>query len=362
MKQIDVWTLEHNIKIRLTNMDPVSNLISVLESVIISAFIEVVGEIPLTQNIKYLVGKDDISDEDLEKNGKYAYQDIYIDDDKSRENILAKYPNSKIIPITTGYEIIINPDFVLFGGCIIACSDYDTTGIKECFELKEEPDEPRVYLVLRDSYEDFVKYPIELNVKDMEGNYNDDLPHDKINEILRKKESALLLLHGDPGTGKSSYIRNLVKENCKDVSFLYIDPSTFRFMNDSSFISFLSENHDCVLILEDCESLLKSRDTNYNDLISVLLGLSDGLLGDAFNLKFICTFNTDYHTIDKALLRKGRLKMKYEFKKLAKDKVAAILKKQNITNVEPKEMSLAEVYNILEENGGETKRKSVGFN
>lgn len=362
MNKIDTSYLEQKIKIRLINLEPVSNLISVLESIIISAFTEVVGEIPLTQNIKYLVGKDEIAPEDLERNGKYAYQDVYIDDDKSIENVLEKYPNSKVIPITTGYKIIINPEFVLFGGCVISCSDYDTTELMNCFVRKEETDEPKVYLVLRDSYEDFVKYPIELNVKDMEGNYNDDLPHDKIKEILKKKESALLLLHGEPGTGKSSYIRNLVKENSGEVTFLYIDPSTFRFMNDSSFISFLSENHDCVLILEDCESLLKSRDTNYNDLISVLLGLSDGLLGDAFNLKFICTFNTDYHTIDKALLRKGRLKMKYEFKKLAKDKVAAILQKQNITNIEPKEMSLAEVYNILEENGGETKRKSVGFN
>ena len=80
------------------------------------------------------------------------------------------------------------------------------------------------------------------------------------------------------------------------------------------------------------------------------------------HLKFICTFNADLQSIDKALLRKGRLKVKYEFKDLKKDKVKAIFKKLGIDESNAKDMPLCDVYNFEEENGGKiSQRNKVGF-
>jgi len=57
----------------------------------------------------------------------------------------------------------------------------------------------------------------------IEDNYNDDfLPiHQTILERLRKKnDKGLVLLHGKPGTGKTSYIRYLITQTRKPVIFL----------------------------------------------------------------------------------------------------------------------------------------------
>ncbi len=200
---------------------------------------------------------------------------------------------------------------------------------------------------------------VDLNVKE---NYNDDLPDDKIKEFLQaENESGLLILHGKPGTGKTTYIRNLIRE-LSDKDFLILDSSVFDNITDSSFIQLLLEYKDCVVILEDCESMLADR-TDGNNKMSSLLNLSDGILGDAFNLKFICTFNADINRIDQALLRKGRMKVKYEFKKLTKDKVKVLSDKYKLNIPEDKitDMYLSDIFNYNSDNGAQKDVKKIGF-
>lgn len=200
---------------------------------------------------------------------------------------------------------------------------------------------------------------VDLNVKE---NYNDDLPDDKIKEFLQaENESGLLILHGKPGTGKTTYIRNLIRE-LSDKDFLILDSSVFDNITDSSFIQLLLEYKDCVVILEDCESMLADR-TDGNNKMASLLNLSDGILGDAFNLKFICTFNADINRIDQALLRKGRMKVKYEFKKLSKDKVKVLSDKYKLNIPEDKitDMYLSDIFNYNSDNGAQKDVKKIGF-
>ena len=200
---------------------------------------------------------------------------------------------------------------------------------------------------------------VDLNVKE---NYNDDLPDDKIKEFLQaENESGLLILHGKPGTGKTTYIRNLIRE-LNDKDFLILDSSVFDNITDSSFIQLLLEYKDCVVILEDCESMLADR-TDGNNKMASLLNLSDGILGDAFNLKFICTFNADINRIDQALLRKGRMKVKYEFKKLSKDKVKVLSDKYKLNIPEDMitDMYLSDIFNYNSDNGAQKDVKKIGF-
>lgn len=177
-------------------------------------------------------------------------------------------------------------------------------------------------------------------------NYNDDIPTDKINSFIEEKnESGLIILHGNPGCGKSYYIRSLINDH-KDINWVFIDSNDFSTLCSNK--QYLMGLKNSVLIVEDCEELLTSRENSYNSYVSNLLNIADGLLGDALCIKIICTFNTDLVNIDKALLRKGRIKVKYEFKELTEDKIKNLCKELNI-KYNKNYKSLADIYNYSDD-------------
>lgn len=198
-------------------------------------------------------------------------------------------------------------------------------------------------------------------------NYNDDfksLNKDIIQFLKQDKRSGLVLLHGKQGTGKTSYIRHLI--NTVNKSYIYLPPNIIKEFSDPGFVSFISDYYGSILIIEDCEDILKSRssvDKPDSNAITTLLNLTDGLLSDAFNLKIICTFNTDLKNIDKAILRKGRLIVRYEFKELETDKVEKLLKTLKIKDIKPEPMTLADIYGVSANNYGNLldMNKKVGY-
>ncbi len=196
-------------------------------------------------------------------------------------------------------------------------------------------------------------------------NYNDDLIalHPYLIKALKKENSnGLVLFHGEPGTGKSTYIRYLAGFLKKQIIFL--SPRLAGKLDDPGFAKLLTENPNSVVIIEDAEDLLVSRDTANNSGISTLLNLTDGLLGTSLGIQFICTFNTPVTNIDKALLRKGRLLVLYEFGPLSIEKSKALLTKLDLVDfMVIKPMTLADIYNVEKPAFQlEPKRRSIGFN
>ena len=189
-------------------------------------------------------------------------------------------------------------------------------------------------------------------------NYNDDFPWNKIIDFCESDKSGIAILHGIPGTGKSSAIRHLISTS--DCSFYWLDQSMLSNINNTDFINFLIDHKKATFIMEDCEYLLHSREQGGNGLISSLLNLSDGILGDSLKIKFLCTFNSDLRQIDNALLRKGRLKIKYELKELSVDKTNVLLQRLG-HEPQNKALPLCEIYNYKIENGNKVKTSKIGF-
>ncbi|NLF41500.1 MAG: AAA family ATPase [Bacteroidales bacterium] len=182
----------------------------------------------------------------------------------------------------------------------------------------------------------------------LEEHYNDDfLPvHQTIADFINKKNTnGLVLLHGKFGTGKTTYIRHLISESKRRI--IYLPLHLMSFLSDPDFLPFISDYKDSVLVLEDCEDILKPRSytEQTNHSLVNLLNLGDGLLSDALSIKVICTFNAQLKDIDQAILRKGRLVARYEFDTLSEHKTKSLLEKQGFEITQPQSLSLAEIYN-----------------
>lgn len=203
-------------------------------------------------------------------------------------------------------------------------------------------------------------------------NYNDDFVAENVlikNFVNTEDESGLIILHGDKGTGKSTYIRHLIS-SYPEKKFVYIPANLVSILSQPNFSTFLMTLQNHVIILEDCEEAIKDRKANGSPAaVSLLLNLTDGLLSDGLGLKFICTFNDDVKNIDSALLRKGRLVSKYEFKSLNTEKANTLLGnlygedyKSGKYDHEPateKPLSLADIYHFYEASYEKERRKII---
>ena len=199
----------------------------------------------------------------------------------------------------------------------------------------------------------------------IEDNYNDNFQEENklIIESLKEGGTSLCLFHGDPGCGKTHYIRYLIAELCKEKKkVIYFPNEHIHFLSDPSFLHFFKDHKKSIIVIEDAEEILTSRElTLSNRGISNLLNLTDGLMGDFLELKFVCTFNTAIDKIDKALLRKGRITTNYKFEKLSVEKSNKLLEKLGKNHTTTEAMTLAEIYNLEQKDNSEKKERKIGF-
>lgn len=172
----------------------------------------------------------------------------------------------------------------------------------------------------------------------------------------------LVLMNGAPGTGKSNYIQYLMNK-VPHIKKIYIPPYFVSAIADPGFFNFIKKFKGSVLLIEDAEKILMSRDSNEeNSAISVLLNLTDGVLAKILRFKIICTFNSDEKDIDQALMRKGRLFLNYKFDKLSEEKTRALYEELYDNDPPERQMTLADIYNS-DDNGGRKKKeqRTIGF-
>jgi len=122
--------------------------------------------------------------------------------------------------------------------------------------------------------------------------------------------ARLTILNGPPGTGKTHLIKSLLSN--KDVSCLFIPNGLFPKLADPSFIGavtdFCRSTDLPVLIMEDADDVLSSREeAGTVNPLATLLNMTDGILGVMLNIRVILTTNRKDQSLDKALIREGRL-------------------------------------------------------
>ncbi|HZH37563.1 MAG TPA: AAA family ATPase [Flavisolibacter sp.] len=199
------------------------------------------------------------------------------------------------------------------------------------------------------------------NKVDIEDHYNDEFYpfSQRVIEKLQKPQShGLVLLHGKPGTGKTTYIRYLASQLTKRM--IYFPPYMASHISSPELINFLMDQEESILVLEDADNVISKRMGTENSAISNLLNLSDGLLGQCLHIPVICTFNIMQTELDAALLRKGRLLGMYEFKPLEPHVANRLAQKLHIENTFVQPVTLAEIYNI-EEEAYQPQKQEIGF-
>lgn len=188
--------------------------------------------------------------------------------------------------------------------------------------------------------------------------YGENFPNDILRKFVTDETDNLMLLHGDPGTGKSNLIKHLITSSTKKV--IYIPPSMLSVISSPGFITFMMDNKNSILLIEDAEEVLSIQ---RNSATNNLLGLTDGFLKDALQLKVIATFNCKLDDIDPALKRKGRLYYEYKFDKLTVDEGRKLAKFMGLNDVVVDEpMTIAEIFNPdANASDGVNDEKFMGF-
>lgn len=141
----------------------------------------------------------------------------------------------------------------------------------------------------------------------------------------------LIVLSGEPGTGKTYLVRSLLRE-VSNATFILIPPHLVRSLGDPEILPSLTSAKQemegpVVLLAEDADMCLVPRQGDNMSTISSVLNLGDGILGSLLDIRIIATTNAAKINMDKASLREGRLCREVEVGPIGVEQATQILQR-----------------------------------
>ncbi|MCI0541085.1 MAG: AAA family ATPase [Verrucomicrobiales bacterium] len=186
--------------------------------------------------------------------------------------------------------------------------------------------------------------------------------------VLRSQHSGASIFRGEPGTGKTSFIRHLISKLQPSHRFYYLPVHACGFLSAPEWVGFwtrqtmLAPDKKKIVVIEDAEELLMVRGPGNRAKVSDLLNVADGLLGEFLKMHVLCTTNCPMERLDPAVMRSGRLVAHREFARLKPEQARriAVAKGLQLHEDQP-DYSLAEIYKGRLQVDGQGWRPRIGF-
>lgn len=183
-------------------------------------------------------------------------------------------------------------------------------------------------------------------------------------ESLKARASGLTLFRGEPGTGKTTFLRHMVWRLQEGHRFYLLPSGQDALLSRQDTVNFwVGEATNCALakvaVLEDAEALLAPRDQMRGDAVSNLLNATDGLMGDFLRVHLVATVNCKLTALDAACRRPGRMLWMREFGRMERERAEMVADRHGLElRGDQRDYSLAEIFHGASKASAEAK---VGF-